>query len=52
MQLALLVSQLPHVSEARAYYDGLLTLTGGPRVAARLVRMVASLQAALSKPGH
>jgi hypothetical protein len=29
MHFALLVSDLPHVAESRAYYDSLLSLDGG-----------------------
>jgi hypothetical protein len=44
MHFALLVSQLPHVTEARAHYDAMLTLESRANA---LARMAAAFWAAL-----
>ncbi|WP_167338310.1 hypothetical protein [Paraburkholderia oxyphila] len=40
MRFALLVSQLPHVEEARPHYNGLLALDARPHASARVVAAI------------
>jgi hypothetical protein len=49
MQFALLVSQLPHVEEARTHYNGMLALDSRPHLSARVV---AAIRAAFKKLAH
>lgn len=46
MQFALLVSQLPHVEEARSHYNGMLLLDSRPRA---LAGVVAAIRTVLRK---
>ncbi|MGF6446163.1 hypothetical protein [Paraburkholderia youngii] len=49
MHFALLVSQLPHVEEARSHYNGMLALDARSHATAR---MIAAIRAALRKLAH
>ena len=49
MHFALLVSQLPHVEEARSHYNGMLTLDSRPHASARVV---AAIRMVLKKLAH
>lgn len=49
MHFALLVSQLPHVEEARPYYNGMLSLDPRSHATARVVD---TIRTALKKLGH
>ncbi|MDN7413394.1 hypothetical protein QZM42_33240 [Burkholderia vietnamiensis] len=40
MHFALLLSQLPHVEEARTHYNGMLTLDCRPHASARVVAVI------------
>ena len=40
MRFALLVSQLPHVEEARTYYNGMLALDARPHASPSLVAAI------------
>ncbi|MEX3856363.1 hypothetical protein AB3X94_20235 [Paraburkholderia sp. BR10923] len=49
MHFALLVSQLPHVEEARSHYNGMLALDARSHATAR---MITAIRAALRKLAH
>ena len=49
MHFAMLVSQLPHVEEARLHYNGMLALDARSHATAR---MITAIRAAFSKLFH